>query len=44
MKLFLAAVLASAIAAANLAIVPTPTAAQEKEWTDAAVANLSALN
>lgn len=39
MKLFLAAVLASAIAA--LSIVPTPTAAQEKEWTDAAVAGLS---
>ena len=39
MKLFLAAALASAIAA--LSIVPTPTAAQEKEWTDAAIAGLS---
>jgi hypothetical protein len=38
MKLFLAAVLASIASA--LTIVPTATAAQEKEWTDAAVAGL----
>ena len=42
MKLFLAAVLASAVAA--LSIVPTPTAAQETEWKDAAVAGLSDLD
>ena len=42
MKLFLAAVLASIASA--LSVVPTATAAQEKEWTDAAIAGLSDLD